>query len=137
MQALLKSMFPRQQDLSTRAHNAMPRQPRALRVQCPRYLARRARIARRIRNVAIGCNFAAWHAPHLSQHVGEHAVFRRLGRVRTLHFFTPLSFFAEPMRTIGFFGERRATSLNPARSKVGITPVQTNAGGSLSFNSCG
>ena len=51
----------RQQNRSARAHNAMPRQPRALRMQSPRHLPRRPRIPRRIRNVAIGRNLAARH----------------------------------------------------------------------------
>ena len=120
--ALLKAVFARQQNRSARAHNAMPGKPRALRVQCPRHLPRRSRIARRIRDVAIGCNFSARHAGYLPQHVAEHAALASVSCGTGFHLFTARFFtpgFAAPafpvtLRMIGFFGERRATSRKPA-----------------------
>ena len=114
---LLKALLTRKQNRSARAYNAMPRYTYTLGVQCPCHLPRRARITRSVSDISIGCDLAAWHAPHLPQHVGEHAGLQRFFlRALSIHFFAPRFFSLCPapvcatLRMIGFFAERRATS---------------------------
>ena len=77
--------------------------PALSRVQCPRHLPRRARIPRRVRDVAISRNSAARHAPHLPQHVGEHAglLVAFPASACVVHFFRPALFLSPVARFVG------------------------------------